>query len=1280
MRSPARAMAGHLMWTRGGTVWATWRLRPLPYGYRPVKDKHDARGVHQALFRALPGESLLLGVCAGLDSAAVVERMIEGIPLEDCPDWAAECEATLDTLDEIGPGQRVFWLCVPLRNSSAGDRLLEPWRAAAADLRDTLALPRVGVPAADLARRLEQARKVGESIPAPFAATPATPAQLTWLYLHAQQRGLALDLDLPDPAGDRDLTGQLLTPRSGSALPEPLLDEGGQSDLDRKTLKNLNPMSRRYLKVGQPAVPGRTPQASYQALLVLTDVPACGMVFPGSEFIGRVDESGLDVDWAMRLQVRAGEDVASRNRRALVNLNEQFGQREGEMSHGLNQLDRAAADLAEYAAIMSSEKLEVEVEVTTIFCLSAPTAAGADDRAAAFAQHLGQAGYKLNQPVGHQEDLWWSMIPGAATNRAVREFAQITTSRALAAAVPLASAALGDRTGSLLGLNISTGRADVVLHDIAGATERDTSGSLAVAGELGAGKALAIDTPIPTPNGWALLGDLAPGDRVFDEQGLPTVVLGVSAVMTRHRCFEVTFSDGSCITADAEHLWTTIPDHVRGAPAKRNYKVRTKGGVEVEDLGEHTASLVGPGWPAHGITATTEQLQRTLGSRGQSNHAIPTAAALALPLAELPVDPYVLGAWLGDGSSRTAQLTCADPELLTFIEAAGYTVQKLASLYAYAIAIPADPAPGAPEVHPCAYCSEPVVRTYLHRRYCGHRCAWAARKAGAPGLERGTCGGCKQPLAPSSTGRRCANCWHAATLNGRLRVLGLLRNKHIPSSYLRASIEQRRALLAGLMDTDGTVSAGGGVEFTNTNRQLALDVCELVCSLGYRAALREGRARLKGRDCGPKWVVSFSTTDRVFWLSRKHDAVERRISAHTTARNRFRYIISIQETPSVPVRCIRVANPTKLFLAGRSMIPTHNSVLLKKLAGDVVDREGRVISADRTQLGEWATWARSVARATIIDVDDPAASLDPLRLFGARAGSRVTQSFLTPLLNISPTTDRGVLLSDVLDPPYLLEHRIHGLGDLLAHLQTGCQLPGADELARTMNVFARRDFGRVIFDQGLPVLDVKSRAVVIRTHTLELPSANELEHQHLFSQMRLEKVFGRAMYALIAALARQVCFADSSELALFVVDEAHHITSSPEGEREIIDFVRDGRKHKAAIALGSHDPQADFGSVTLRGLIPTRILMRHRDVTLAKRGLAWLDLDPEDQDLVDELTGDTSPITGGGVPAHRRGEAFMRDAVGNIGRLKVLVPSVPARAAAVLTSPQEAKFRGLKKT
>ena len=192
---------------------------------------------------------------------------------------------------------------------------------------------------------------------------------------------------------------------------------------------------------------------------------------------------------------------------------------------------------------------------------------------------------------------------------------------------------------------------------------------------------------------------------------------------------------------------------------------------------------------------------------------------------------------------------------------------------------------------------------------------------------------------------------------------------------------------------------------------------------------------------------------------------------------------------------------------------------------------------------------------------------------------------------------------------------------------------------------------------------------MIRTHTLALPSREELENAHLFAQLGLEKLFGRALNALIAALARHVCFADTSMLAGFVVSEAHSMTISFEGERELVEFVRDGRKHRAVVLLDSHDPQADFGSATLRGLIPTRILMRHRDKTLATRGLAWLDLDENDQDLLELVRTGLSPVVDGqAVPEHRRGECLIRDMSGNIGRGKILLPSAPARNAAIRTA------------
>lgn len=829
MRSPALTMADNLMWTRSGAVWATWRLSPLPYGYRPAKDKLQARALHRMLVRSRLGESLLLGVAAGLDPAVVVERMIEGIPLDESSDWAYECAATLESLDELPLGQRLYFLSVPLRHASPWALAAESLRAAVADLQDALALPRAGVSERELATRREQAAAIQKTIPAPFRAQPVTAAQLTWLHGHAQTRGLYLDLDLPETSEANTTTAD--HQRTAAALRPALLDEGGRTDLDRTARSAWSPLHRKYLKVVNPDTPELT---SYQVLLAMADVPADGMVFPGSEYLGRVDDAGVDADWAVRLHVRSRDEVARKNRKAVIGLNDQFQQREGELSTGPHDLYRSARDLTELQAKFDADSAEVEVEATTIFAVAAPDPDTASDRAAALISHYAAGDYKIVQPLGGQESLWWAMTPGTPAGRIVREFAQLTTSDNFAAAVPLTCTDLGDPTGPLLGLNISTGQTGVVHHDPAGAATRlDVSGSLAVAGELGAGK----------------------------------------------------------------------------------------------------------------------------------------------------------------------------------------------------------------------------------------------------------------------------------------------------------------------------------------------------------------------------------------------------------------------------------------------------SVTLKKIAVDTVDRGGRFIAADRTNVGEWATMAASITNASVINILQPEVSLDPLRLFGQQTGARVAQSFLTPLLNLTPTSDLGICLAEVLDPDYLRRHELTSLGQLVQHLQADCTLPDAASLGRRVNVFARRDLGRVIFDPNLRALSLTARAIIFHTAGLELPEAEELRQEHLFNQMRLERIYGRAMYALIAAIARTICFARRDELALFVVDEAHHVTASPEGQQELRTFVRDGRKHQAAVALGSHDPEADFGDETLRGLIPTRILMRHRDKTLAQRGLRWLDLNPDDEDLVELITQHTSPVGADGVPEHRRGEALMRDATGNVGRIRVLQPALPSRREAINTTP-----------
>jgi replicative DNA helicase len=74
------------------------------------------------------------------------------------------------------------------------------------------------------------------------------------------------------------------------------------------------------------------------------------------------------------------------------------------------------------------------------------------------------------------------------------------------------------------------------------------------------GKALALDTPLPTPAGWTTMGEVQVGDILFDETGAPCRVTGATDVMLNRRCYRVRFSDGSSIIADADHLWMVDSD------------------------------------------------------------------------------------------------------------------------------------------------------------------------------------------------------------------------------------------------------------------------------------------------------------------------------------------------------------------------------------------------------------------------------------------------------------------------------------------------------------------------------------------------------------------------------------------------------------------------------------------------------------------------------------------------------------------------------------------------
>ena len=425
---------------------------------------------------------------------------------------------------------------------------------------------------------------------------------------------------------------------------------------------------------------------------------------------------------------------------------------------------------------------------------------------------------------------------------------------------------------------------------------------IVVAARPGLGKALALDTPLPTPQGWTTMGDVAVGDLLLGADGRPTRVVAATDVMLGRPCFEVAFSDGTVLVADADHQWVTADRAVRRA----RQEARERGGPP---------RVV----PSVRTTAQLADTLRCATADQRLNHSVDTCAPLQLPERPLTIEPYTLGVWLGDGTTAAAAYTSADPEIADYVEADGYRVERLQNRR-FSIRLPE---PDPKQRRECAVCGTTFVPCTSEIRTCGRSCGGRARFVSAA-VPPPTCPDCRGP----STGmRRCAAC-HArlGTVQARLRTLGVLGGKFVPPEYLRASERQRRALLAGLMDTDGTVTSTGNLQFSVSNARLFDGVRELVVGLGYRCSTTVKRVRGRTEASSMAFTLNFTTADDVFRLDRKQWAHKERYAEHDH-HDRPRYVVDVRPVRSVPVRCVEVDAPDHLYLAGRSMVPTHNSTL-----------------------------------------------------------------------------------------------------------------------------------------------------------------------------------------------------------------------------------------------------------------------------------------------------------------------------------------------------------------
>ncbi len=379
------------------------------------------------------------------------------------------------------------------------------------------------------------------------------------------------------------------------------------------------------------------------------------------------------------------------------------------------------------------------------------------------------------------------------------------------------------------------------------------------------GGPLALDTPLPTVDGWTTMGDVTVGDWLFDECGQPCRVTGVSPTFFDRDGFTVCFDDGERVICDADHRWP-VWDFTHDIPARK--------------------------------TLTTRQMLEKvrLGTK-RYRYGIDVCNAVELPLRDLLIHPYVLGLWLGDGNSVANHLSVHedDEEIVEHLQACG------------------------------------VQATFRH-----------------PTWRKGRCANVVIDPTPRLRDRfeREGNSFatHGSRFTHHLRMLDVLDNKHIPSEYLRASKEQRLALLQGLMDSDGSITPDGKrCEFGNTNPRLIEGVKELLGGLGYKASIYAHSSKTKTYLNGafytslPGWRISWTAyaEEPMFRLSRKVARL-RSQARGKPARAKRRRIVDIQPVPSVPVRCIEVDSPSHLYLCGKGWIPTHNTECGNNFIGFVI--------------------------------------------------------------------------------------------------------------------------------------------------------------------------------------------------------------------------------------------------------------------------------------------------------------------------------------------------------
>lgn len=362
-----------------------------------------------------------------------------------------------------------------------------------------------------------------------------------------------------------------------------------------------------------------------------------------------------------------------------------------------------------------------------------------------------------------------------------------------------------------------------------------------------AGKALALDTPIPTADGWKFMRDIQVGDKVFGYSGKQVEVQAVTKVMRNRECAKLTFDNGDTIVCDMDHQWKV--------------ETRTRGKGKDQDKALYPVSI-----------KTTKELMETQSFNAGNNyhcarHKIHIPKPIQYDEKDLPIPPYTLGAWLGDGSQSRPVITNHPKD----IEIVNRIKQE----------------EGEWEVgNSYGKTGTDALNYYIRKPF-------------------------EYLLAENNL-----------TNNKHIPEIYLQGSVHQRQELLRGIMDTD-----GYMTNRGRCE----IQLCNEDLIHGVNELLSSLGIKVNAHLKAYDAKIYGRKVNSKWRILFTPPEfPIFHLKRKLDlqmkAVEKRNSGSHKKHSYYKRIVNIEKVPSVPVKCIQVKGG--MFLCGDTMIPTHNSSLI----------------------------------------------------------------------------------------------------------------------------------------------------------------------------------------------------------------------------------------------------------------------------------------------------------------------------------------------------------------